>query len=1074
MKNKNKINCFAVLFAVAVSWQPGNLMAARPNLSSEIMGIQGIAQNPTSRTITGLITESNGNPIIGVTVAVKGTTRGVTSDLEGKYTILAKDGEELEFRFIGYNTETRAVKKGVNAINIRLEASSVNLDDVVVVGYGQQKKESVVASMTSIGPEELSVSHRSLTNSIAGKISGVIAISRSGEPGWDDAQFWIRGISSYAGGTDPLVLVDGVPRSMNNIDVDEIESFTVLKDAAATAVYGAEGANGVILVTSKRGKSQKTSVDLTVEHGIATPMRLPHLLDAYQYLNMYNEAVWNDQSNPTVGFQAPISDDILNKYLTGADPDLYPSVNWMDMLKEHTQNSRYTINFRGGGEKVRFFVSGAYYNEDGIYAKNPMEQFDSNVNIQRYNLRSNVDFDLTKTTRMAVDISGQYFNKTAPIETADQLFNAMTSFPVHLIPMMYSDGTASEHPNADNSGLRLNPYNLLNFKGYDKSWSSSIQSEVTLEQQLDFITKGLSIKGSLSFDSYSEQFINRSMAAHSYYATGRDAEGNLIKNTINAGSALGNPTSGSSAGNKKIYIETSLNYKKTFNEKHDVTGLVLYNQKETQYQNNSGLGLLPYRKQSVVARATYGYDNRYMLEGSFGMTGSENFAAGHRWGIFPAIGGAWFVSHEKFMEGTSDVINKLKLRASYGKTGNDDLASSLSRFPYQASLNESGGGYNLGITAAENGSGTNGAGNGVIENAAAAPLLRWEIEDKTNLGIDLGLFNGRIDMSVDYFSNRRHDILLQRQTIPSMSGLRNNPLQNFGIVKNNGIDGNIVLKEHFGKLTLSVRGNFTYTKNKIIEYDEIPHAYGYQDYTGNSINQPLLYIAEGLYTPDDFNIATNSQTGAQIYTLKAGMPDPGTAVSPGDIKYADLNNDKKIDSYDQTYKNGCNPNTPNTVYGFGINAEYKGFFGGIFFQGVSGTSANLLAQAANFMPFINGKDASSARTETLNRWRAEDPYNQDVIYPRMHGSNFTYNTQASTWWYRNASFIRLKNVEFGYQFEKNQLKKLAMQNLRLYIQGNNLITWDDIKYWDPELGGANSGAKYPISRNWTAGIEVTF
>lgn len=1069
MENRNKIKCFAFLFAAAVACQPMSLLA-------EQTGVPGVeeATQASLRNITGLVTESTGDPIIGATVLVKGTDRGTATDIDGRFTIKAADNEVLEFRYIGFNTEERTVKKGVNSINLQMVASSINLDDVVVIGYGQQKKESVVASMNSIGPAELNIANRSLTNSIAGKISGVIAISRSGEPGWDDAQFWIRGVSSYAGGTDPLVLVDGVPRKMNNIDVDEIESFTVLKDAAATAVYGAEGANGVILVTSKRGKSQKTSVSVSAEHGFSTPMRLPSLMDSYQYLSLYNEAAWNDQGNPTIGFQAPTSDAVLDMYRTGADPDLYPNVDWMDMLKKHTQNSRYTINFRGGGEKVRFFVSGSYYSEDGIYKDNSMKQFDSNVDVKRYNLRSNVDFDLTKTTRMSVDLSGSYFTKVAPISTADALFNAMTLFPVHVVPMMYSDGTASEHPNADPAWGRANPYNLLNFKGYNKSWSASIQSKVMLEQDLDFITKGLSVKGSLSFDSYSEQFTNREMTARSFYATSRDANGNLVKKTINEGSALGNPYSGSSGGEKKIYMEGSLNYKNTFG-KNDITGMVLYNMKETQYQNRPGLELLPYRKQSVVARATYGYDNRYMVEGSFGMTGSENFAAGHRWGFFPAIGAAWFVSHEKFMEDILTTVNKLKLRASYGRTGNDVLPNYLGRFPYQASLNENGGGYNLGITGAEGGSATNWYGNGVIENTAAAPLLGWEIEDKLNFGIDLGLLDGRVDLSVDYFSNRRHDILLQRQTIPGISGLRVNPMQNFGIVTNKGFDGNIVLKENIGKVSLAFRGNFTYTKNKIIEYDEILHTYGYQDYTGNSIGQPLLYVAEGLYTPDDFNITTNPATGANNYTLKEGLANPGTAVSPGDIKYADLNNDGQINDYDRTYKNGLYPETPAVVYGFGLNAEYKGFFAGIFFQGVSNTSVNLLSKAANFMPFVNGgRDASSARTEAMSRWRAEDPYNQNVLYPRMHSSEYKYNNRPSTWWYRDGRFLRLKNVEFGYQFNKNQLKKLCMQNLRVYVQGNNLITWDNVKYWDPELGGANSGAKYPVSRSWTVGLEVTF
>lgn len=1070
MKNKNRISYCTALLAIAMACQPGVAMADQANATTT--AVQAVAQKGVQRTITGLITEPNGDPVIGATILVKGTGRGTTTNIDGKFSIKIADGEELEIRYIGFVTVTRTIKKDVKVINVRMEADAVSLDDVVVIGYGQQKKESVVSSMTSIGPAELSVKSRSLANSIAGKVSGLIAVQRSGEPGWDDAQFWIRGVSSYAGGTSPLVLVDGVPRKMNDIDTDEIETFTVLKDAAATAVYGAEGANGVVLITSKRGKSQKTVVNLAVEHGVATPLRLPKLMDSYNFLSLFNEAAWNDAGNPEVNFVSPVSDDKLEMYRSGADPDLYPSADWMSMLKKHTQNQRYTINFRGGGEKVRFFVSGAYYTEDGIYKENKGAEFDSNVSFERYNLRSNIDFDLSKTTRMSVDMSGQYINRVAPQKTANDIFNGMTLAPVHLIPLIYSDGTASEHPEADNSGLRQNPYNFLYFSGYSKSWEATVQSKVTLEQDLNFITKGLSIKGAVSFDAKSGQYINRTMEPDKYSATGRDADGKLMYKLIKAGSALSNPSGATAAGEKKIYVEASLNYKNTFKGMHDVVGMLLFNQKDTQKQNvSSGLDLLPFRKQSVVARFSYGYDSRYMLEGSFGMTGSENFAPGNRWGIFPAIGGAWFVSHEKWFEPLLSTVNKLKFRASYGKTGNDNLGD-LGRFPYMPNLSTDAGGINLGISGGSNGNNQNWMGN-YAENNAAAPLLRWEVEDKVNFGFDLGLLDGRVDLSVDYFSNRRKDILIRRNTIPSMSGLRISPLQNFGVVTNKGFDGNIVYKEHIGKLNMTFRGNFTYTNNEIVECDEILHPLSYQDYTGHNIGTPYLYVAEGLYTPDDFNITTDSKTGAQSYKLKDGLANPGAQVAPGDIKYADLNHDGQINDNDMTYKNGMNAKDPKTVYGIALDLEYKGFFAGIFFQGASGASVNLMAKAENFMPFKNGKDASSARMEAMDRWTASDPFNQSVLYPRMHSTDFSYNLRASTWWYRDASFIRLKNVELGYQFNRQQLKSLRLQNLRLYLQGTNLITWDQVKYWDPE-SNERSGAKYPISRSWTAGLEVTF
>ena len=513
-----KIKYCAALFALSITMQPGIVLADPSGIANKVADAQVITQKNLQKTITGVVMDTNGESIIGATVLVKGTSRGTATDIDGRFTINAAEGDELEFRYVGYITVVEKVKKDTRTINIRMEADAVNLEDVVIVGYGQQKKESVVASMSTIGPAELHVSSRSLNNNIAGKISGVIAVQRSGEPGWDDAQFWIRGVSSYAGGTDPLVLVDGVPRSMSDIDVDEIESFTVLKDASATAVYGAEGANGVILVTSKRGKQQKTRVNVSAQYGISTPMRVPSLLNSYDYLSLYNEAQWNDAGNPQVGFQPTTSDEELELYRNGSDPDLYPNTDWMSMLRKHTQNQRYTINFRGGGERVRFFVSGAYYTEDGIYKKNKVvEGVDTNVSFKRYNLRSNVDFDLTKTTKMAVDMSGQYINRVAPSKTSDEIFSTMTLFPTHLIPMIFSDGTPAEHYQADNGGYRRNPFNYLYYSGYSKSWKATIQSKISLEQQLEFITKGLSVKGVLSFDAESEQYVNRTMTPTTYY-----------------------------------------------------------------------------------------------------------------------------------------------------------------------------------------------------------------------------------------------------------------------------------------------------------------------------------------------------------------------------------------------------------------------------------------------------------------------------------------------------------------------------------------------------------------------------
>lgn len=1036
-------------------------------------GFKITAQTGSSKgqsfTITGAVEDRAGEPIIGATIMVKGTITGALTDIDGNYSIEASVGDMLEFRFIGYNSQEYKVRAQDRVINVTLEESNVNLDEVVVVGYGQQKKESVVASINAISSSELSLPQPSLSGSIAGRISGVIAIQRSGEPGQDAANFWIRGQSSYAGGTSALVLVDGVPRAMNDIDVDEIESFSVLKDAAATAVYGAEGANGVVLITSKRGRAQKTKVSFNAQYSFVRPTRLPKSVDSYDYLSMFNEASWNERGNPE-NFNAPYSDEVLNYYRTGVDPDLYPNVNWNDLLKRETMRQRYTINFRGGGEKTRFFVSAAFYDEDGIFKSRSVEGYDANIGSQRFNLRSNIDFAISNTTEMQVDISGQYKTRNNPGNSSSAIFNAITLFPVHHIPMMYSDGTSSDHELAAYD--RYNPYNMLNHSGYTKRWDAQLQTKITLKQKLDFITEGLSIRGSLSFDADQSSITKRSKSPQTFYAMGRDSKGELIKKTIGEGSALGNPTTDRVSGSKRIYLEAALNYSRVFSDRHDVTGLFLFNQKEEQFQNRSAaLGALPYRKQSVVARGTYAYDGRYLFEASFGASGSENFKKGNQWGVFPAVGGAWYISNEKFMQRANKYLNKLKLRVSFGVTGNDLIGAS-NRFPYREALAFTNG-FDMGLRPGVGGNSSNSFGGGIIESTFAAPGLTWETEAKTNLGLDIGLFNNRIDIAVDWFYNRRKDILVQRRTIPTAAGFRKNPFQNFGITTNSGIDASMVLRHDFGDLTVSSRSTFTYAKNKVKEYDEIPQLYDYQTYTGRSIGTPLLYIAEGLYTPDDFNISKD-QAGNHIYSLKDGLPVPAAQVAPGDIRYRDLNNDGIIDSFDRTYDHGIKPTNPQIVYGFGINFEYKGFFGGAFFQGVGKAHTNLLSKVQNFIPFYNGVDNSSARVEALNHWSAHDPYNQNVTFPRLRTSRYPHNTENSTWWYRDASFLRLKDVEFGYQFNKKQLQRFGMENLRIYVQGLNVALWDKIKYWDPELGGSNSGAVYPITGTWTIGLEVTF
>ena len=1027
---------------------------------SEQPGKPGAAQ-----TVTGLVTDDDGNPLIGVTVQVKGTSQGGITDINGRYSVKSAIGQTLVYSYIGFATEERDVVDG-NPVNVRMMEASVDLADVVVIGYGQQKKESLVASVNSITADELSMPTRSLSNNIAGQIAGVLAVQRTGEPGKDNSEFWIRGISSFAGGTSPLVLVDGIPRDMNDITVDEIETFTVLKDASATAVYGAEGANGVVLITTKRGKAQKPTLDVRAEFSVAKPTRLPSMLGSYDYLTLYNEATWESLGNPT-NWVKPYSDEVLELYRTHADPDLYPDADFASLLKNFTANQRVTLNLRGGSDRVKYFVSGAFYNENGIFDSKAIDKYDANIGLTRYNIRSNIDLAVTKTTDLSVDMSGQYIQSNYPGVNTEDIFKNIYFYSPHLFPLRFSDGRFSE-TSLYNGGEERNPYNMLNESGYQKNWSAYLQTKITLNQKLDFITKGLSLKLTGSFDASYASSTRRTKYPTAYRMQLNPETGEKEYILITEGQPnLSDPGNAGTSGEKQIYLEASLNYNRTFNDVHNVSAMALYMQKERQAQGDG----LPYKKQSVVGRASYGYDNRYMVEASFGLTGSENFAKGYRYGIFPAVGAAWYVSNEAFMEGAQDIINKLKLRVSYGLTGNDNVGGA--RFPYRGTMNTGDAGYDFGFATGAAGGPSNGQGSGITEGTFAAPYLSWEIEEKKNIGIDLGLLRGQIDMSIDYFRNDRRDILMQRKTISGMTGFRQSPWQNFGKMRNQGFDGNIIFKQSIKDFNLLFRGNITYAHNKILEYDEVAPRYAYQTYTGQILNKPLLYIDEGLYTDDDFIITSNAD-GSKSYELKDGLPVPSASVMPGDIKYKDLNKDGKIDAYDRTYDHEYYSENPEWVYGFGIQGDYKGFYAGIFFQGVANASICLLSENGQIVPFNQG-DIRAVRTEAMtSHWSSRNPDNQNVIFPRLRPSNYTHNQMMSTWWYRSGNFIRLKNVEFGYNFDPAKLKKFFIKKARIYVQGNNLAVWDDIHMWDPELGSGQSGQTYPLNMTWTVGLELGF
>ena len=1021
------------------------------------------AQDDGKRRITGTVTDENGQPLPGAYVYIKGTEVGTTTNLDGMYVIDINQTDELTFSFISYLEQTIKPRSASNTLNVSLKPDTNALEEAVAVAYGAQKRQAIVSSLSTITTDDLKVTSTNITSSIQGQLPGLIAVQRNAEPGRDDAEFWIRGVSSFKGGTSPLVLVDGVERSITDLDADEIESFSLLKDAAATAMYGAEGANGVILVTTKRGHIGKQQISLRVEQNLSVPYRIPDFVDSWDYMRLANEALVND------GMEPLYSDDVIDLHESGADPDLYPNAQWTDLIARTIHGQRYTLSFRGGTENAKYFVTGGYQQKDGVFKKNPESKYNSNFSYDRFNLRSNIDLKVSKTTQLSIDLAGQYTARRTANRSPDDVFVFMLHTPPHLFPMVYSDGTVSTYPGGETDANNRNPYYMLYQQGYRREFQTNIQSRVNLRQDLHFITEGLSARGAVSFDLENTLSKLRNYGPSKYHATGRDPEtGALIYNQIVAGSPdVKQVEITGNTYDRQIYVEAALEYNNTFAGKHAVGAMLLYNQKERQKNGEA----LVYRTQGLVGRITYGYDNRYFIEANFGYTGSETFAKKNRFGFFPAVGASYMISNESwYPEGLKRVLSSAKVRASFGRTGNDDTGTS--RFLYRATFSESGHTFNQGITS---GGANNGLGAGIYDLQFENLTLGWEIEDKTNVGLDLSFFNRAIQIQADYFYNIRSAILLQRNTIPQYAGFHQNPWQNYGRVRNQGLDASIDMMKSFGDWKVSARGTFTFARNKVLEIDELTPSEEYQRVTGTRINEQELYIAERLYTIDDF-IVTKNDNGTDAYTLRPGLPQPalGGIIGPGDIKYVDMNHDGIIDTNDKVRGVGHPYQTPEINFGFGFNVEWKGIYASVFFSGVANTSILLASGNSTFWPFNWGVEKGNYRTAFLDRWTTENP-SQDVVYPRLHvGYGNSINDEPSTWWLRDGSFLRLKNAEIGYVLPEKALRTLKISGLRIYLLGENLCVFDHIKFWDPEQGNRNKGVSYPMQHSFTLGVQLDF
>lgn len=1003
---------------------------------------EGQSQQQQKVEIQGLVLDENQEPLVGVNVSIKEMPGlGAITDIYGKFKIKVETYRWLVFSFVGFEKQEILVKDQKTLKVVMKEARETSIDEVVVTGTGAQKKLTMTGAATTVDVNTLRTPTASITNALAGNVAGVLARQTSGQPGNNISEFWIRGVSTFGAGASALVLVDGFERNINEINIEDIESFTVLKDASATAIYGSRGANGVLLFTTKRGKSGKVQIDAKLETTYNTRTYTPELVDGVTYTNLMNEARINRNQEPFY------SEDKLYLLQHGLDQDLYPNINWMDvLLKDGAPTYRATLNLNGGGSLARYYVSGSYVDEGGMYKVDKgLKDYDTNANYKRWNYRINVDMDITKSTLFRVGVAGSLDKKNEPGMASNVWASAMRYNPV-AVPIMYSNGYV---PAFGSNDEQINPWIVATQTGYQETWNNKLQANATIEQNFDFLTKGLKFIVRYGFDTNNFQWINRKKFPEMWRAEqNRASDGSLIMKKVRNEQLMSHESS--SNGERKEYLEAELHYNRTFGD-HLVGGVFKYSQDKrvnTSQNGNDIMQGIDRRHQGLAGRFTYGWKYRYFFDFNFGYNGSENFAPGHQFGFFPAYSAAWNIAEEPIIKKHLPWMNMFKVRYSYGKVGNDNVDT---RFPYLSTFaSNDWNGYNYADV------GQSYKFNGLTYSHYATTSVTWEIATKHDVGIDFSLWNDKLTGTVDYFHEQRDGIYQHRNFIPLTVGL-NGAMKissNIGSVLSQGFDGNFGFKQRIGEVELTLRGNFTYSKSEILQYDEEFSNYPYRNQIGFRVDQTRGLIAEGLFK--DFDDIRNSP--------KQAWGD----VLPGDIKYRDVTGDGYVDDNDIVPIGATT--RPNLIYGFGLAGNWKGIDINILFQG-SGKSTFCI-NGPTVYPFQNG-DWGNILADVVksNRWILGENEDPNAKYPRLSYGGNNNNYRSSTYWLRNGSYLRLKNLEIGYTLPKSIINKIHLNNVRLYFMGTNLVTFSSFKLWDPELGSSD-GQAYPLSRSYTLGLTI--
>ncbi|WP_344980523.1 TonB-dependent receptor [Compostibacter hankyongensis] len=1022
-----------------------------------------------NKEIRGTVTDSSGAPLPGVTVSVKNDPSVATStDLNGKYILDVPDNAVILFSMVGFDRQEVSVS-GREIINITLMPSSNQLNDVVVVAFGTQKKQEVVGAMTSISPKELKIPASNLTTALAGRLAGVIAYQRSGEPGADNADFFIRGVTTFGYKKDPLILIDGIELSSTDLarlQVDDIASFSIMKDATATALYGARGANGVILITTKEGVEGKARVSVRIENSVSAPTRNVEFADPVTYMNLANEAVLT--RDPLGVLLYPQSK--IDNTLAGTNPYAYPATDWRKALfKDYTMNQRVNFNVSGGGKVARYYLAATLNQDNGVLKVDDRNNFNSNINLKTYELRSNVNINLTKTTEAGIRLYGTFDDYTGPISGGTDMYRkVMRANPV-LFPAYFPADEQHryvQHIMFGNAadGNYLNPYAEM-VKGYKDYTKTLVLAQFELKQDLSFVTKGLSLNGIFNTTRQAYFGVARSYKPFWYQTGGYDKLTDTYTISLlneNEGTEYLDYNEDPKQVNATTYIQASANYTRTFSDKHDISGMLVFLLNNQVEANVSSLqASLPHRNIGVSGRFSYSYNNRYFGEFDFGYNGSERFYEDKRFGFFPSVGAAWYVSNESFWEPYKKVISNLKIRATYGLVGNDAVGDPQDRFFYLSDVN-----MNDAARGSVFGTDNRYARNGIFVNRYGNSDITWETATKTNLGLEVGIFD-QVNVQVDLYQEHRRNILMTRAYIPMTLGVSGTSdiKANIGEAAGKGIDVSADYNKYFGKyFWLQARANFTYATSKFEVYEEPDYAEKYLSHKGWPLTQQWGYIAERLFADDD-EVANSPLQGFGEY-------------GAGDIKYRDLNGDGQITSLDRMAIGY--PSTPEIVYGFGISVGYKSFDLSCFFQGLARESFWIDPEAT--APFVAYRYSSDELPGTLlqnqllkayadDHW-SEDHRNLYALWPRLSTRTIANNTQTSTWFMRNGAFLRLKTVELGYTLPQRLTQKIHLEKTRFYLSGINLLTFSHFKLWDVEMGG--NGLGYPVQRVTNIGVQVSF